>query len=159
MKFSIFEQKVNPLEKVAWESFPKSKAENYRDLVHELLNSHKALAYNMSLKIYYVCTASDDHSERFHQEISNIEGQYQGNWNSICWLTTVVLSRAYLHVYNETMCKNTLKIDSQNLSMNEIAKKHFNYTELQKRTSKNAVLAPALTKLLAPFFALHSITF
>jgi hypothetical protein len=61
MKDEIFNirAEIEPLEKVAWECFPKSKAENYRDLVHELLNSHKALGYNMSLlSIMYVLPAT-----------------------------------------------------------------------------------------------------
>jgi hypothetical protein len=52
--------------------------------------------------------------------------------------------------------KDALKTESQDLTMNEIAEKHFKYTELQKRQrillmNETAVLAPAITKLLNTF--------
>ncbi|UYV84654.1 hypothetical protein LAZ67_X002984 [Cordylochernes scorpioides] len=65
------------------------KAENYSDLVNELLLFYKALGCNMSLKIHFLHshldffpdnlgTVSEEHGERFHQDISSMEKRYQG---------------------------------------------------------------------------------
>ncbi|UYV69023.1 hypothetical protein LAZ67_6002057 [Cordylochernes scorpioides] len=77
------------------------KAENYSDLVNELLLSYKALGCNMSLKIHFLHShldffpdnlgaVSDEHGERFHQDISSMEKRYQGKWSpgmpsDYCW--------------------------------------------------------------------------
>jgi len=34
---------------------------------------------------------SDEHGERFRQNISQTEKRYSGKWNPICWLTTAVI--------------------------------------------------------------------
>jgi hypothetical protein len=47
--------------------------------------------------------------------------------------------------------KNALKTESQNLAMNEIAKKHFTYTEPQEHVRKPTMNENAITKLFAPF--------
>jgi len=65
------------------------KAENYNDLVDELLLSYKVLGCNMSLKIYFLHSyldffpdnlgaVSDEYGERFHQDISSMEKRYHG---------------------------------------------------------------------------------
>ncbi|UYV80797.1 hypothetical protein LAZ67_19001756 [Cordylochernes scorpioides] len=64
------------------------KVENYRDIVNDLLLSYKALGCNMSLKIHFLHShldffpdnlgaVSDEHGERFHQDISSMEKRYQ----------------------------------------------------------------------------------
>ncbi|UYV76875.1 LAMA2 [Cordylochernes scorpioides] len=64
------------------------KVENYRDKVNNLLLSYKALGCNMSLKIHFLHShldffpenlgaVSDEHGERFHQDISSMEKRYQ----------------------------------------------------------------------------------
>ncbi|UYV78509.1 hypothetical protein LAZ67_16001816 [Cordylochernes scorpioides] len=100
---------LNEVEAAAWNSFRNVcknflgnvMAENYRDLVNELLLSYKALRCNMSLKIHFLHShldffpenlgaVSDEHGERFHQDISSIKKRYQGKWSpgllaDYCW--------------------------------------------------------------------------
>jgi hypothetical protein len=67
--------------------------------VQDLLTSYKAMGCNMRLKIHFLEShldffqeslgeVSDEHGERFHQDI--MEKRYQGKWNSsmmahYCW--------------------------------------------------------------------------
>jgi len=69
--------------------------------VQDLLTSYKAMGCNISLKIHFLeshsdffqenlCEVSDEHGERFHQDIMAKEKQYQGKWTSskladYCW--------------------------------------------------------------------------
>ncbi|UYV72058.1 hypothetical protein LAZ67_9001700 [Cordylochernes scorpioides] len=97
-----FQNSLNEVEAAAWNSFRKVckiflgsvKVENYRDIVNDLLLSYKALGCNMSLKIHFLHShldffpdnlgaVSDEHGERFHQDISSMEKRYQDqNLNS-----------------------------------------------------------------------------
>ena len=77
------------------------KAANYQDDVQELLTSYKAMGCNVSLKIHFLEShldffpenlgeVSDEHGERFHQDILAMEKWYQGKWTSsmladYCW--------------------------------------------------------------------------
>ena len=64
------------------------KAPNYREIVGELLQSYLDIGCNMSLKIYFFDSyldffrqsgaVSDEHGERFHQDIYALEKRYQG---------------------------------------------------------------------------------
>ncbi|UYV62858.1 hypothetical protein LAZ67_2002168 [Cordylochernes scorpioides] len=91
-----FQNSLNEVEAAAWNSFRNVcknflgsvKVENYRDIVNDLLLSYKALGCNMSLKIHFLHShldffpdnlgaVSDEHGERFHQAISNMEKRYQ----------------------------------------------------------------------------------
>ena len=84
-------------EKAAWDSFKfvikgffeNRRAQNYEELVNNLLQTYQKLGCNMSLKIHFLhshsdffpetCGAvSDEHGERFHQDISSMEKRYQG---------------------------------------------------------------------------------
>ena len=71
------------------------KAVNYQDVVQDLSTSYKAMGCNMSLKIHFLEThldldfspenpgeVSDEHSERFHQDITDMEKRYQDKWTS-----------------------------------------------------------------------------
>ncbi|UYV73664.1 hypothetical protein LAZ67_11000266 [Cordylochernes scorpioides] len=104
-----FQNSLNEVEAAAWNSFRKVckiflgsiKVENYRDIVNDLLLSDKALGCNMSLKIHFLHShldlfpdnlgaVSDEHGERFHQDISSMEKRYQGKWSHAmlaiyCW--------------------------------------------------------------------------
>ena len=104
-----FEELLNPLEKVACQAFKKvthsflgnRKAENYHDIVNDLITSYKNLGCNMSLKVHFLHShldffpenlgaVSDEHGEHFHQEISAMEKRYQDKWNpnmlaDYCW--------------------------------------------------------------------------
>jgi hypothetical protein len=82
---------------VAWDSFKfvvkgflgNRRAQNYEELVNNLLQSYQKLGYNISLKIDFLhshlyfflesCGAvSDEYRECFHQDISSMEKRYQG---------------------------------------------------------------------------------
>ena len=79
----------------------KPKADNYREPVTELPQNYRELGCNMSIKIHFLDShldffpnnlgaVSDEHGERFHQEISTMETRYQGKWNpkmlaDYCW--------------------------------------------------------------------------
>jgi hypothetical protein len=96
-----FEDMLSQVEKSAWRSFKNIvqnflgnfKSSNYREIVGELLNSYKDMGCNMSLKIHFLDshldffpenlrTVSDEHGERFHQDISAMEKRYQGQWSA-----------------------------------------------------------------------------
>jgi hypothetical protein len=64
------------------------KAENYHEIVCDLLRAYKAIGCNMSLKVHHLYffsenlgTVSHQHGERFHRDISNMEKRYQGKWS------------------------------------------------------------------------------
>jgi hypothetical protein len=73
------------------------KAENYHEIVSDLLRTYKAIGCNMSLKVNQLDffsenlgAVSDEHGERFHQDIYNMEKRYQGKWSlsmlsDYCW--------------------------------------------------------------------------
>jgi len=80
------------------------KAENYKELIEDVLSLYHKLDYNMSLKIHMLHShldflpdncgmVSDEHGERFHQEIATLEKRYQGRWSTsilveYCWTLT-----------------------------------------------------------------------
>lgn len=77
------------------------KADNYREIVEELLLSFQALGCRMSIKVHYLHShlaqfpenmghVSEEQGERFHQDIKVMEERYQGRWDSnmmadYCW--------------------------------------------------------------------------
>lgn len=105
-------------EKAAWTAFVSvtsnflgnNKAPNYKEVVEKLLKTYRNLGCNMSLKIHFLhshldffpqnCGAvSDEHGERFHQDIAGMERRYQGKWSpsmlaDYCW--TVVRDSPFL---------------------------------------------------------------
>ena len=109
IKDEYFDRLLQGDEKAAWDSFKlevkgfleKRRVQNYEELVNNLLQSYQKLDCNMSLKIHFLhshleffpenCGAvSDEHGERFHQDISSMEMRYQGKWNcamlaDYCW--------------------------------------------------------------------------
>ena len=101
MRDHEFDEKLNDIEKAAWLSFKEvcaqflgnNKAHNYAEIIEELFTSYKALGCNMSLKIHFLDShldffpanldaVSDEHGERFHQDILTMETRYQGKWSS-----------------------------------------------------------------------------
>jgi len=63
------------------------------------LVQYKAVGYNISLKVHFLDShrdflpenleeVSNDHKQRFHQDISTMEKQYQGKWSTsmLAWL-------------------------------------------------------------------------
>lgn len=88
---------LSPIEKRAWTAFinvinnflGNKRAENYKEIVEELIASYHAMGVNMSLKIHFLHNHlnffqpnlgdySDEHGERFHQDIAEIEKRYKG---------------------------------------------------------------------------------
>jgi hypothetical protein len=81
--------------KKAWDAFHlvstnflgNIRAENYKELVEDMLSLYHKLGCNMSLKIYmlhshldffpnYCSMVSDEHGEHFNQEIATMEKRY-----------------------------------------------------------------------------------
>jgi len=109
IKDEYFDKLLQGDEKAAWDSFKlvvkvflgNRRAHTYEELVNNLLQSYQKLGSNMSLKIRFVhlhlgffpenCgEVSDEHGERFHQDISSMEKSYQGKRNcamltGYCW--------------------------------------------------------------------------
>jgi hypothetical protein len=67
-------------------------SENYVEIVEELLYPHRALGCNKSSKLHFphshlnffpgnMAAFSDEHGERFHQDISRMKKRYSGKWN------------------------------------------------------------------------------
>ena len=93
----------------AWNSFEavvdgflgNHKAENYKELISNLLKNYKKIKVNMSLKIHFLDShldsfpvnlgaESDKQGERFHQDMLTLENRYQGYWGTemlgdYCW--------------------------------------------------------------------------
>lgn len=77
------------------------RSPQYESLINQLLHAYKQLGCNMSLKIHFLHShlnffkenlgaVSDEHGERFHQEIASMEKRYQGKWTTAmladyCW--------------------------------------------------------------------------
>lgn len=91
----------NAFESVCKNFLGNTKSENYRELVEELLTAYHILKCNMSLKLHFLHShldffpenlgaISDEHGERFHQDIASIEKRYIGKWSpnmlaDYCW--------------------------------------------------------------------------
>jgi len=106
-----FVRKLNPLEKASWLSIVEvitnflrnKRSKNYREIISNLLTNFQAQGCNMSLKIHFLHShldffptnlgaVSDEHGERFHQDIKEMEKRYQGEptahmFAEYCWTT------------------------------------------------------------------------
>ena len=104
-----FKSTMDEDELAAWHAFEnvcsgllgKHKAENYTALVDELLACFEFIGCNMSLKVHFLHShlsffpenasdVSDEHGERFHQDISEMENRYKGKSSpamlaDFCW--------------------------------------------------------------------------
>jgi hypothetical protein len=95
------------VEIAAWKSFKNvttnflgnHKAEHYRDMVADLVQSYKVPGCNMSLKVHFLDShldffpenlgiVSDEHGQRCHQDISTMSKRYQASGVPVCWLIT-----------------------------------------------------------------------
>lgn len=109
MEDKDFVTKMNALEEKAWLSFKSvvinflgnKKAENYKQIVEDMLKNFKNLGCRMSLKVHFLHSHldffpenlgdnSDEQGERFHQDIKAMEKRYQGRWDEhmmadYCW--------------------------------------------------------------------------
>ena len=105
----MFCENLNTKEKAAWYQFclivknflGNYKSPNYMQIVTDLLHAYQELGARMSLKIHFLHShldffpsnmgdISDEHGERFHQEIKAMENRYQGKVNEhmmadYCW--------------------------------------------------------------------------
>lgn len=104
-----FVDSMNEKESNAWRSFVavatnflgNHRAENYEELVNEMLLCFRKLGCRMSVKLHYLHShldwfpknlgdMSDEQGERFHQDLSTMERRYQGRWDihmmsDYCW--------------------------------------------------------------------------
>lgn len=111
MKNTQFDEYLSDDEALAWDGVKavienvlgKRRAENYKVLVDDLMTSFKNIGVHMSLKIHFMNshmdyfgrqleTESDEHGERFHQEIMHMEERYKGKkldrtLADFCWAT------------------------------------------------------------------------
>ena len=109
IKDEYFDKLLQGDEKASWDGFKivvkeflgNRRAQNYEELVNNLLQSYHKLGCNMPLKIHFLHShldffpencgeVSDEQGERFHQDISSMEKRYQGKWNcamlgDYCW--------------------------------------------------------------------------
>ncbi|GBM19098.1 hypothetical protein AVEN_236918-1 [Araneus ventricosus] len=95
-----FEKKLSGAEKAAWLAFKSvcthflgnKKAENYEDLVGDMVKCFCVIGYNMSLKLHILDlhlnffpqtlgAISDEHGERFYEDIFMFEKRFSGQWN------------------------------------------------------------------------------
>ncbi|GBN54611.1 hypothetical protein AVEN_39743-1 [Araneus ventricosus] len=100
---------MSEAEKAAWLAFKSvcthflgnKKAENYEDLVGDMVKCFRVIGCNMSLKLHVLDShlnffpqnlgaISDEHGKRFHQDISMFERRFSGRWNrstlaEYCW--------------------------------------------------------------------------
>ena len=79
----------------------KYEAENFVEIVENLLQAYQRLGCRMSLKLYFLHAhldffptnlgaVSDEHGKQFHQDIAWIESRYKGKFNAsmmgdYCW--------------------------------------------------------------------------
>jgi hypothetical protein len=104
-----FDLVLGQFELAAWSAFKNvvknflgnHKREDYVSIVSEMLTSYQDMGCNMSLKIHFLHShldffpenlgdVSDEHGERFHQDIAAMEKRYQGKWSpsmlaDYCW--------------------------------------------------------------------------
>ena len=105
----LISDELTKKEHAAWESFRavalnflgNHRAQNYRQIVDNMLTAYSEMGSNMPLKIHFLhfhldvfpenCGAvSEENGERFHQTISTFERRYQGAWSTsmladYCW--------------------------------------------------------------------------
>ncbi|GBM27675.1 hypothetical protein AVEN_95339-1 [Araneus ventricosus] len=108
-KDSTFMKHLNRKEKRAWFAFKNvrvnclgnKKSDYYVAHVEELLSAYKAMRCNMWFKVHFLHSylgffpqnlgaVSEEHGERFHQDIAQFERRFSGKWNAsmlaeYCW--------------------------------------------------------------------------
>ena len=109
VKDSHFDELLDDVELRTWTALKavienflgNSIALNYVELVQTLLDAFHHMKCNMSLKVHFLHShldffppnlgdVSDEHGERFHQDIATMEKRYQGRWTptmlaDYCW--------------------------------------------------------------------------
>ena len=101
MRDSGFVKSMTVVESAAWISFSlvvknflgNTKADNYKEVVKDMLFNFKNLGMKMSIKVHYLFCHLDrfpenlgdlskEQGERFHQDIKVMEERYQGSWDT-----------------------------------------------------------------------------
>ena len=96
----VSEIKLGRKEKPAWKALVdviecflgSHRAENYQNMMSNLLQKYKAMGCRMSLELHFLRShldffppnlddVSDEHDERFQQDISLMEMRYQGKFS------------------------------------------------------------------------------
>jgi len=111
MQDKQFDEDLNETERNAWLSFKRvckdflgnHKPANYQDVVQDLVDFAQSYGmqyesenplFGVPLGFFFpenLGEVSDEHGERFHQDISAMEKRYQGKWTSsmladyCCW--------------------------------------------------------------------------
>ena len=110
LKDTDFGELLNLKELTAWEAFKSvcsgflgnTRVPDYQACIEKLLKSDEDMGCRMSLKIPFLQShlnffppnlgaVSDEHGERFHQDITKMERNYQVKWNpgmmgDFCWM-------------------------------------------------------------------------
>ena len=111
LKDTDFEELLNLEELRAWETFKSvcsgflgnTYVPDYQGCIEKLLKSFEDMGCQMSLKILFsipiltsffpqnLGSVSNEHGERFYQDITKMESNYQGKWNpgmieDFCWV-------------------------------------------------------------------------
>ena len=110
LKDDNFPTAMTAIQKAAWISFKKvienflgnHRSDDYKILISTMIRNFAKMGCNMSYKLHFLhnhsdqfpenCGVfSDEHGERFHQDIKNIEQSYQGRWKvammaDYCWM-------------------------------------------------------------------------
>ena len=100
MKFDSFSEKLSAVERRAWKSFVSvvegflgnHKADNFRNIVEELVDAYEKMGCSMSLKLHVLHSHidefkdnmgdySEEQGERFHQDVKSFEERYKGQYN------------------------------------------------------------------------------
>ena len=90
---------MNETEKEAWQAFRgvvygflgNKTDPNYKELVEKLIKSYQNMGCRMSVKLHFLChhldffqknlgDFSEEHGERFHQDIELMERRYKSRW-------------------------------------------------------------------------------
>ena len=101
LKSESLDVKMNEIEKEAWQAFrgvvngflENKRNQNYKELVKKLIKSYQNMGCRMSVKLHLLCSHldffqenlvdfSEEHGERFHQNIETMGKRYKGHWDS-----------------------------------------------------------------------------
>ncbi|GBM68742.1 hypothetical protein AVEN_263566-1 [Araneus ventricosus] len=111
----------------AWpcEKLGNNKAENYKDVVEDILALFQDFGCNMPLKIHFLDShlnffpdncgqVSDEHGEHFHQDMANMGKRYQGTCSTTmladyCW--TLIRDAPHVHYKRQDKRNRKSKAD------------------------------------------------
>ena len=97
LKSESLEAKMNEIEKEAWQAFrgvvngflENKRNQNYKEWVKKLIKSYQNMGCRMSIKLHFLRSRldffqnnlgdfSEEHGERFHQDIKPMEKRHKG---------------------------------------------------------------------------------